>query len=56
MIAYPPNLEEGQYTTKIPHFNGQYYDRWKTQNNNFIMDEYSELWDIICYGPHIPMR
>nr|XP_009773623.1 PREDICTED: uncharacterized protein LOC104223820 [Nicotiana sylvestris] len=55
MVA-PPNIEEGQSTYKPSRFNGQYYGWWKTRMHDFIMAEDSELWDIICDGPHVPMK
>ncbi|XP_070007978.1 uncharacterized protein [Nicotiana sylvestris] len=55
-MAAPPNFEEGQSTYRPTRFNGQYYGWWKTRMHNFIMAEYSELWDIICDGPHVPMK
>ncbi|XP_070005268.1 uncharacterized protein [Nicotiana sylvestris] len=55
-MAAPPNFEKGQSTYKPPRFNGQYYAWWKTRMHNFIMDEDSELWDIICDSPHFPMK
>ncbi|XP_070025079.1 uncharacterized protein [Nicotiana sylvestris] len=52
----PPNFEKGQSTYRPPRFNGQYYGWWKTWMDDFIMAEDSELWDIICDGPHVPMK
>ncbi|PHU07745.1 Cysteine-rich repeat secretory protein 38 [Capsicum chinense] len=45
MIA-PPNLEEGQSTTRPRRFNSQYYEWWKTRMFDFIMAE-----DIISTDP-----
>ncbi|XP_070013186.1 MAR-binding filament-like protein 1 [Nicotiana sylvestris] len=55
-MVVPPNFEEGKSTYKPPRFNGQYNGWWKTRIHNFMMVEYSELWDIICDGPHVPMK
>ncbi|XP_070044871.1 uncharacterized protein [Nicotiana tomentosiformis] len=55
-MAVPPNLEEGQSTYMPPRFNGQYYGWWKTQMHDFIMEEDSELWDVICDGPYVPTK
>ncbi|XP_070022330.1 uncharacterized protein [Nicotiana sylvestris] len=55
-MAAPPNFEEGQSTYRPPRFNGQYYGWWKTCMHDFMMVEDSELWDIICDGPHVPMK
>ncbi|XP_070015969.1 uncharacterized protein [Nicotiana sylvestris] len=55
-MAAPPNFEEGQSTNKPPRFNSQYYGWRKTRMHDFIMAEDSELWDIICDGPHVPMK
>ncbi|XP_070012743.1 uncharacterized protein [Nicotiana sylvestris] len=55
-MAAPPNFEEGQSTYRPPIFNCQYYGWWKTHMHDFIMAEDSELWDIICDGPHVPMK
>ncbi|XP_070018194.1 uncharacterized protein [Nicotiana sylvestris] len=55
MVA-PPNFEEGQLTYRPSRFNGQYYGWWKTRMHDFIMAEDSKLWDIICDGPHVPMK
>ncbi|XP_070017138.1 uncharacterized protein [Nicotiana sylvestris] len=55
-MVVPPNFEEGQSTYRPCRFNGQYYGRWKTRMHDFIMAEDSELWDIICNGPHDPMK
>ncbi|XP_070055980.1 uncharacterized protein [Nicotiana tomentosiformis] len=37
-------------------FNGQYYGWWKTRMHDFFMAEDSELWDVICDGPFVPMK
>ncbi|XP_070019749.1 uncharacterized protein [Nicotiana sylvestris] len=55
-MAAPPNFEEGQSTYRPPRFNVQYYGWWKTRMHDFIMAKDSELWDIICDGPHVPMK
>ncbi|XP_070019993.1 uncharacterized protein [Nicotiana sylvestris] len=55
-MAAPPNFEEGQSTYRPPRFNGQYYEWWKTRMYDFIMDEDSELWDVICNGPYMPTK
>ncbi|XP_070040097.1 uncharacterized protein [Nicotiana tomentosiformis] len=55
-MAASPNFEEGQSTYRPPRFNGQYYGWWKTGMHNFTMTEDSELWDVICDGPFIPMK
>ncbi|XP_070014865.1 uncharacterized protein [Nicotiana sylvestris] len=55
-MVVPPSFEEGQSTYRPPRFNGQYYGWWKTQMHDFIMAEDSELWDIICDGPYVPMK
>ncbi|XP_070036654.1 uncharacterized protein [Nicotiana tomentosiformis] len=55
MVA-PPNFEEGQSTYRPPRFNGQYYGWWKTRMHDFIMAEDSELWDVICDGPFVPIK
>ncbi|XP_070055970.1 uncharacterized protein [Nicotiana tomentosiformis] len=55
-MAAPPNFEEGQSTYRPPRFNGQYYGWWKTRMHDFIMVEDSELWDVICDGPFVPMK
>ncbi|XP_070030006.1 uncharacterized protein [Nicotiana sylvestris] len=55
MVA-PPNFEEEQSTYRPPRFNGQYYDWWNTWMHDFMMAEDSELWDIICDAPHVPMK
>ncbi|XP_070002710.1 uncharacterized protein [Nicotiana sylvestris] len=55
-MATPPNFEKGQSTYRPPRFNGQYYGWWKTRMHDFIMAEDSELWDVICDGPHVPMK
>ncbi|XP_049364246.1 uncharacterized protein LOC125829001 [Solanum verrucosum] len=54
MVA-PLNLEEGQSSTRPPHFNGQFYSWWKTRLHDYLMDEDSELWDIVLDGPIIPI-
>ncbi|XP_070023300.1 uncharacterized protein [Nicotiana sylvestris] len=51
-----PNFEEGQSTYRPPRFNGQYYGWWITRMHDFIMAEDSELWDVICDGPFVPMK
>ncbi|XP_009779490.2 uncharacterized protein [Nicotiana sylvestris] len=53
-MAAPPNFEEGQSTYRLPRLNGQYW--WKTRMHDFIMTEDSELWDVICDGPFVPMK
>ncbi|XP_070022898.1 uncharacterized protein [Nicotiana sylvestris] len=55
-MAAPPNFEEGQSTYRPPRFNGQYFVWWKTRMHDFIMAEDSELWDVICDGPFVPMK
>ncbi|XP_070004781.1 uncharacterized protein [Nicotiana sylvestris] len=55
MVARP-NFEVGQSTYRPLGFNGQYYDWSKTCMHDFIMVEDSELWDIICDGPHVLMK
>ncbi|XP_059306314.1 uncharacterized protein LOC132057724 [Lycium ferocissimum] len=55
-MAAPPNMEEGQSFTRPPRFNGKYYGWWKTRMHDFIMAEDSELWDVICDGPYIPVH
>ncbi|XP_070008166.1 uncharacterized protein [Nicotiana sylvestris] len=52
----PPNFEEGQSTYRPPRFNGLYYRWLKTRTHDFIMADDSELWDIICDSPHVPMK
>ncbi|XP_075088494.1 uncharacterized protein LOC142170477 [Nicotiana tabacum] len=55
-MAAPPNFEEVQSTYRPPKFNGQYYGWWKTRMHDFVMAEDSELWDVICDGPFVPMK
>ncbi|XP_070023176.1 uncharacterized protein [Nicotiana sylvestris] len=55
-MATPPNFEEGKSTYKPSRFNGQYYGWLKTWMHDFMIVEDSELWDIICDGPHVPMK
>ncbi|XP_070022339.1 uncharacterized protein [Nicotiana sylvestris] len=55
-MAAPPNFEEGQSTYRPLRFNGQYYGWWKTLMHDFMMAEDSELWDIICNSPLVPMK
>ncbi|XP_075101076.1 uncharacterized protein LOC142176738 [Nicotiana tabacum] len=55
-MATPPNHKEGQSTYRPPNFNGQYYGWWKTRMHDSIMAEDSELWDVICDGPFVPMK
>ncbi|XP_075077269.1 uncharacterized protein LOC142164005 [Nicotiana tabacum] len=55
-MAAPPNFEEGQSIYRPPRFNGQYYGWWMTKMHDFIMAEDSELWDVICDGPFVPMK
>ncbi|XP_075075952.1 uncharacterized protein LOC142162851 [Nicotiana tabacum] len=55
-MAAPPNFKEGQSTYRPPRFNDQYYGWWKIRMHDFMMVEDSELWDIICDGPHVPMK
>ncbi|XP_070006495.1 uncharacterized protein [Nicotiana sylvestris] len=55
-MAAPPNFEEGQSTYRPPRFNGRYYSWWKTRMHDFIMTEDSELCDVICDGPYVPMK
>ncbi|XP_075074059.1 uncharacterized protein LOC142161910 [Nicotiana tabacum] len=55
-MAAPPNFEEGQSTYRPSRFNGQYYSWWKTRIHDFIMGEDSEMWDVICDGPHVSMN
>ncbi|XP_070008476.1 uncharacterized protein [Nicotiana sylvestris] len=55
-MASPPNFEEGQSTYRPPRFNGQYYGWWKTRMRDYIMVEDSELWDVICDRPFVPMK
>ncbi|XP_019237318.1 PREDICTED: uncharacterized protein LOC109217516 [Nicotiana attenuata] len=55
-MAAPPIFEEGQSTYRPPRFNNRYYAWWKTRMHDFIMDEDSELWDVVCDGPFVPMK
>ncbi|KAF3638257.1 putative arabinogalactan peptide 20-like [Capsicum annuum] len=55
-ITVPSSLEEGQSTTKPPRFNSPYYGWWKPRMHDFIVAEDSELWDVICDGPHVSME
>ncbi|XP_070028803.1 uncharacterized protein [Nicotiana sylvestris] len=55
-MAALPNFEEGQSTYKPPRFNGQYYGWWKTRMHDFIVAKESEMWEVICDGPHVPMK
>ncbi|XP_070058115.1 uncharacterized protein [Nicotiana tomentosiformis] len=55
-MAAQPNFEEGQSTYRPPRFNGQNYGWWKTAMHDFIMAEDSELRDVICDGPFVPMK
>ncbi|XP_070010806.1 uncharacterized protein LOC142162903 [Nicotiana tabacum] len=55
-MATLPNFEEEQSTYRPPRFNGQYYGWWKTLMHHFIMAEDSELWDVICDDPYVPMK
>ncbi|XP_070003486.1 uncharacterized protein [Nicotiana sylvestris] len=55
-MAAPSNFEKGQSTYRLPRFNGQYYEWWKTRMHDFIMAEDSELWDVICDGPYVPTK
>lgn len=55
-MAALPNIEEGQSTSYTPYFNRQYYVWCKTYIQDFIMEEASELWDIIYDGPYLPMK
>ncbi|XP_049399696.1 uncharacterized protein LOC125863713 [Solanum stenotomum] len=55
-MAAPPNMEEGQSSTRPPRFNGQYYDWWKNRMHDYINTEDTELWDIILDGPYIPTK
>ncbi|XP_070003976.1 uncharacterized protein [Nicotiana sylvestris] len=55
-MAAPPNFEKGQSTYRPPISNGQYYGWWKTRLHDFIMDEDSDLWDVVCDGPFVPMK
>ncbi|XP_009802253.1 uncharacterized protein [Nicotiana sylvestris] len=55
-MAAPPNLEEGQSKYRPPRFNDQYYGWWKTRMHDFIMAEDSELWDVICDDPFVPLK
>ncbi|XP_075109111.1 uncharacterized protein LOC142180907 [Nicotiana tabacum] len=55
-MGAPLNFEEGQSTYRPPRFNSQYYGWWKTSMHDFIMDENSELWEVICDGPFFPTK
>ena len=54
-MAAPLNLKEGQSSTRPPRFNGNFYSWWKVRMHDYLMDEDSELWDIVLDGPFIPM-
>ncbi|XP_015087062.1 uncharacterized protein LOC107030207 [Solanum pennellii] len=53
-MTAPLNLEEGQSSTRPPHFNGQFYIWWKTRMHDYLMADDSELWDIVFDLPFIP--
>ncbi|KAH0689139.1 hypothetical protein KY289_016497 [Solanum tuberosum] len=55
-MAAPPNMEEGQSSTRPLRFNGQYYGWWKNRMHDYINAEDSELWDIILDGPYVPIK
>ena len=55
MVA-PPSMEEGQSTTRPPHYNGQFYGRWKMHMHDYINAEDTELWDVILDEPYIPTK
>lgn len=55
-MVVPPNLREGQSTTRTPRFNGQYYGWWETSMHDFIMSEDCELQDMIEDDHFIPSK
>ncbi|XP_049397273.1 uncharacterized protein LOC125861406 [Solanum stenotomum] len=55
-MAAPPNMEEGQSSTRPPRFNGQYYGWWKNRMHDCINAEDTELWDVILDGPYITTK
>nr|XP_009778319.1 PREDICTED: uncharacterized protein LOC104227713 [Nicotiana sylvestris] len=55
-MAAPPNFKEGQSIYRPSRFNGQHYDWWKKRMHDFIMAEDSELWNVICDDPIVPMK
>ena len=54
-MAAPLDLEEGQSSTRTPHFNGHFYSWWKVRMHDYLVAVDSELWDIVLDGPFIPM-
>ncbi|XP_069154614.1 uncharacterized protein [Solanum lycopersicum] len=54
-MAAPLNLEESPSSTKPPRFNRHFYSWWKVRMHDFLMDEDSEIWDIVLDGSFIPM-
>ncbi|XP_033511612.1 uncharacterized protein [Nicotiana tomentosiformis] len=55
-MATPPNLEEGQSTTRPPRFNRNYYEWGETRMHDYIITKNSKLWDVICDGPFVLLK
>nr|XP_033508553.1 uncharacterized protein LOC117273496 [Nicotiana tomentosiformis] len=49
-------MNEGKFTTRIPSFNGKYYNCWKDMMENFSTAEDYKLWNIILDRPNIPIK
>lgn len=55
-MTAPPDMEEGQSTTRPPHFNGKFYGWWKNHIYDYINAENIETWDVILDGTYIPSK
>lgn len=53
-MSAPLNFEEGQSLTRAPGFIDQFYSWWNTTMHDFLMNEDSELWNIVVDSPFIP--
>ena len=47
---------EGQSTARPPLFNGSNYSYWKTRMSVWIQGSDYDMWEVICNGPHIPIK
>ncbi|XP_070055099.1 uncharacterized protein [Nicotiana tomentosiformis] len=55
-MSAPPGNWEGQSTTRLPLFSGQYYSWWKNRMRDHIIGEDYVLWNIVTYGPLATMK
>ncbi|XP_070055846.1 uncharacterized protein [Nicotiana tomentosiformis] len=55
-MSVPPEINEGQLTTRTPLFSKKHNSWWKARMKNFLTVEDYELWTIVNRGPLTPTK